>query len=479
MAFSIPNTKLQHLQKTLLVGVFCVVMGFVYFYVFFIASIFEPTSSNIFPTKNKSSSNIHGFELDKIANQTSPTLSTDDATHGRLESLNVPEIPSLVLLGPPKSGSRTFINWFSKYDNVLAFGRERAFWCGGNRLRCNPKQNETEWMRYLDEFESNSNTLARLVEVIQSDKSNSRCTVERNQYLWKSQEFNMTHKKCIHSLNQSTCYLVEKGPGQSRVPWVPILFANLMPRTKTFIIVRNPVYHVVSCAIAFGFATKGSDQREIKHGIVDAIRSHEGFNVLTNVCKEINHKWNSYGDAMHRFVQLKTDYKRFIVTYLWRKFVDPMDIQSRGLREDLFMWAPFTFPVFLISLFSHDEVLNNTVWYDWTPIQSYRVVQFEWLYADIPNAMKTIKCWVMELNTIECDTHLPDAQNRDIFESESIERHNHIENATVWQQPYAWYEDNIRQLFNPCYDTMQHILLHDRPHLLLGEWKSWNYSYTF
>eukprot|EP01083_Nonionella_stella_P088121 245401_1 len=475
------NSKPQHLHQMLLVGIICFTMGFMCSYV-------STTSSNTLTTNDNYPFNVHSSETSTIHNQISPRL--PDGTYGRLQSLDVPEIPSLVLMGPPKAGSRTFINSFSKYNNVLQWHWERAFWCGANKLRCTPKQNHTEWTRYIHQFESNTATLAHLVEVIQSDKSNAKCTVKQNQYLWNRQEFNMTHKTCIHpkhahdqnTLHHNFCYLVEKGPSQSRAPWVPILYANLMPKTKTFIIARNPIYHVMSCFVAFKKHNYNGNHIDLKHHIIDQIKQHQGFNVLVDICKDINRKWISYhgdGHGIKRFLQLKTDYKRFIVTYLWRKFVDPMDIQSRGLREDLFMWAPFTFPVFLISLFSHDEVLNNTVWYDWTPIQSYRVVQFEWLYADIPNAMKTIKCWVMELNTIECDTHLPDAQNRDIFESESIERHNHIENATVWQQPYAWYEDNIRQLFNPCYDTMQHILLYDRPHLLLGEWKSWNYSYTF
>ena len=54
---------------------------------------------------------------------------------------------------------------------------------------------------------------------------------------------------------------------------------------------------------------------------------------------------------------------------------------------------------------------------------------------------------------------------------------NHINNAQSAHAYYKWYDDNMKELYGPCMDSMKHILLHDRHDLFLGEWNTWDYKY--
>ena len=121
-------------------------------------------------------------------------------------------LPSLVLTGPPKAGSRSFQNLLSRYSNIVQFGPERDFFTGANFYKCQLPWKDKEWTQFLDAYNRSESKLADLLPVMQNTRpKNNRCNVDWYERLWR--KFNITlktgyserfrpmrneSKKCIH-----------------------------------------------------------------------------------------------------------------------------------------------------------------------------------------------------------------------------------------------------------------------------------------
>ena len=278
------------------------------------------------------------------------------------------------------------------------------------------------------------------------------------------------------------CYFIEKGPSQCRAARVPILYANLVPRAKLILIIRNPAYHVMSATVAFGPRHNQETPTERKRMVIQRIAATRGFMNLTAMCRMINTRWGELeADGVRgaeRWWKMKRYYKEFLVVYFRRRLVGKPGTSDIG-RPRKTILVSFTFPEFLVAVFAYDEVLGNMVpvpGRDLVEITSYRVVQFEWLYEDVGRSMKVIKCWMMDLDEAECDEHLPDDDNMRWFKHGAGagsgggggEKLNHIRNASLIHGYYKWYDDRIKELYGPCIESMKQIVLYDRPELLLG-----------
>ena len=253
-------------------------------------------------------------------------------------------------------------------------------------------------------------------------------------------------------------------------------------------------------------------------------------------------------------------------------YVTNKDIAYRSLRSEIYLWAPFQFPIIFLSLLAYDEVFAESVvgegmgmgvgvgegegedegnepqqqqineyfyesqWrqptntsassshWDWDPLThemtDYKLLQFEYLYGNIPRAMNQIKCWITQKNrwiAIErrrrrrrlrrrrrrmgedgdgsggvgldgVDSGNGDGirrvsgsfsatvcPNYDCVEDEkALFEEVHKTNAAGSGKPYSdKYARTVEELFKPCVLTLKDIVLRVRPNILLGEWVDW------
>ena len=59
------------------------------------------------------------------------------------------EIPALVILGPAKAGTRSFIDAIASFDDIIQYESERHFWSGSTDFVCQPWYNKQEWQWFI------------------------------------------------------------------------------------------------------------------------------------------------------------------------------------------------------------------------------------------------------------------------------------------------------------------------------------------
>ena len=144
-------------------------------------------------------------------------------------------------------------------------------------------------------------------------------------------------------------------------------------------------------------------------------------------------------------------YKQFVVEYL-KEFVKRM---HKSTRLHIFIHAPFLLPTLLIGLLSYEQELGI---YD-----HFKVIQFEYMYSDTPNAMSAIRCWITRI----CG----DDDDEKDYLFDRVEKAN---SAAPKNKTFSkWYENQIHRLFDPCTESMLNLVLKDRRDLLIGDWYSW------
>ena len=403
-----------------------------------------------------------------------------------LSMLHRPEYPALVLQGPPKCGTRTFVNTLSKFDNVIQYGPERDFWAGPNKWRCHIRYNKSEWIAFIGHYNAYNRTLHDLVDSILTDPRNAICTVERYKWHWnkiKPRSFIASHwhnKSCQHpnTTNMSNyCYLIEKGPVYARSPWVGMIFVYLMPNVKLLTIVRNPLKQIVSALYAFpdnvdlnGMASMNATYR----WLIAQFHDDFVFMNLSRMCSQLNAQWNGLSQthsAKQRYLKMSGEYRMFLGNYLRNRFVDPMFL--REPRTQMFKWSGFLLPSLLSTLLAWEERIGHAFMIKkWNPMgdddefNQAKYIQFEWMFANMDSAMQMVRCWMMDKKN-GCDD---DDGQQIIFGK--VEKTNSFRSQET-RQENEYYQNEMNKLWNPCNEAMFNIIRRDRPQLLLGGWKEW------
>eukprot|EP01084_Bolivina_argentea_P012031 22553_1 len=85
-------------------------------------------------------------------------------------------IPSLVIIGPTKTGTTTLWQTLMKFPNFNAFPqKEYYYWALSSDFRCLPNYNKSQWIYFLNNFENNKIKLTSLINTIISKESTINC----------------------------------------------------------------------------------------------------------------------------------------------------------------------------------------------------------------------------------------------------------------------------------------------------------------
>eukprot|EP01084_Bolivina_argentea_P281960 482533_1 len=223
-------------------------------------------------------------------------------------------IPSLVLIAPPKSGTTSFVYTMSRYPNIIRYGRQNLYW----QERCITHDTTNDWKQYLNMYLFNKVNLSNIIDILQFD--NNGCTIGQYESNWNSM-----YKKRSHCYNNSICiypyrndiinnissniycYLIEKAPCYANTPWIPILYANLMPKIKLLNIIRNPSTHILSATYAFNGGVNKMNISVVKYNIINKLKKLNEFKNMSIECMNINKEWEllKNKDAMNRYLIMK------------------------------------------------------------------------------------------------------------------------------------------------------------------------------
>ena len=163
------------------------------------------------------------------------------------------------------------------------------------------------------------------------------------------------------------------------------------------------------------------------------------------------------GEARH--LLMRTHYKRMVTEYFRRRFIEPKDIMVPRVPNvsipAKIVWSTYHWPVLLAGMLASDEV--SGVFLD----SNYKWIQFEYMWANEPDSMSALKCWVTRL--ARCNVN----QNESSVKNFS---------ARATRKPVSdWFIAQIQRIFTPCTSMAISGVLKDRPGLLLGEWLRWYY----
>lgn len=280
------------------------------------------------------------------------------------------------------------------------------------------------------------------------------------------------------------CWFVEKTPVYARRPFVPILIANLLPTTRYLTVLRNPVAHVWSNYFHFlGQQSKrwADDPKVRERDIVALYEAVESISEINRLCTKISGIWKGMqaADRREKYIAMREHYKEIAVEYFKRRFVGPKDIML-GEHEQpgtKVIWATYHVPVLVIGMLANDEVFIE--WDRWDPLEremlNYRWMQFEFLWGDTLDSFRLIRCWMsqgLRIDNEHCEIQRDDPSNIAMFGEREKGKSKHSSTTLPFSD---WFAEQIKAVFNPCTDLAVNGILHDRPNLLLGDWKQWKY----
>ena len=413
-----------------------------------------------------------------------------------------PDYPALVLQGPPKAGTRTFVDTLSRYSDVIQYGPERDFWAGPNEWRCIVHYNITQWKNYLNDYKNYKTDLNKLViEIVTDKRYNSYCYPERYRWHWnKIKSYseggvgsNWINKTCQHpnetitnnTKYQRYCYLIEKGPVYTRSPWVPIVYAYLMPRIKLITIVRDPLKQIISAI--FAFPEPGVNKKNMNatyKWLINHLQEDESFMNFSAMCTELNTEWMKLKldnhNGKNRYLMMRKYYRHYLFVYNWRRYVKQQFLWEP--RADIYKWSSFLLPSLLSGLSAWDEIKGDEFMENvWDPLSDNeylenRYIQFEWLYNNVAKSMKLIKCWMMNIKSnTQCDQQINEVEN-DILFTQIVHKNAHRPEST--KQENTYYKSSMQNIWHPCNTAIQNIIRHDRPQLVIGGWYDWKYTFV-
>ena len=262
------------------------------------------------------------------------------------------------------------------------------------------------------------------------------------------------------------------------------MYVHLMPRIKLLTIIRDPMTQIVSALFAFpeertAQQLDSQHMESTHHWMVKEFMEDAAFTNFSAMCSELNGKWNKLradgSSGRDRYLGMRDEYRHFLVVYLWRRFVDK-EFMTKP-RIDIHKWSALLLPSTLTTLMSWEEVKGDefmrTEWDPMGHLEFYenRYVQFEWMFGNVPRAMKLVRCWILNIRDgAECEKEMKGTP-QGLFDGVGRENSDRADSTRLEDKGYR---EGMQPLWEPCTSAMQH-LLEDRPQLLLGEWIDWGY----
>ena len=229
----------------------------------------EQKNDNLYMAISKSSN-----QSNKVSGDTLLSINNDNNNNHHLQkatinaslngfykkSISIP-IPSLMVAGPPKTGTTTFAFTLNRYRDIWKRNGEPRFWVHANSTPestvCAPHWTESQWTQFIEQYERSEVTLSSLQSAIPSV-----CNADGFRKKYEMELTERPPERCRNPFSllnggQSTsdlpeCWLIEKTPHYSWRPFISILVSNLLPKTRYLTILRDPAPHVWSNYFHFG-----------------------------------------------------------------------------------------------------------------------------------------------------------------------------------------------------------------------------------
>ena len=183
-----------------------------------------------------------------ISTNSVPSISTtsNDVTASTLPSIFrsrryyntsfLPDTPSLIVSGPPKTGTSTLMVILGAYPDVFAFPLEHFFFASfkHHTMTCAPRLSSSEWTEFATNYRNGNGTLSSLVSNgMIPENMRGKCAVGKLRRNYKGiTERKRSYKRpegdppkqCINPLDVDQvpegamiCWFIEKAPGITEV----------------------------------------------------------------------------------------------------------------------------------------------------------------------------------------------------------------------------------------------------------------------
>ncbi|ETO23031.1 hypothetical protein RFI_14156 [Reticulomyxa filosa] len=374
----------------------------------------------------------------------------------------------LVHLGPPKSGTRTFVTQFSKIKNVHFVSPEVHYWNGINRYNCLTNWSTTKWRKYITQFKQHQQSLSELATNIIEQ---NHCTIRgflahRGVFRMKSNAGIMHAYMYIYVLRMvyagilylslPWCFLIQKSPSYSRSPLIAPIFAKYLPQIRLIMVLRNPMLQMWSAAWHFS-------KRSCKTSLLDRKSDLSDEEMENCLLRRLHKKYYPQTITLRKvcgeYVEdTLVDEREAMGVFLFEKFVNyQIEPHVRGSVE---LWSNQYF--FHVLFYIHSALEFNL-------LNQFKMIQFEWLYSDWKQHFRLLHCWFVS------GQHLISNNSDDCLTVHSqyypIHQEKHA-NAKSQGKPSNEMEAQFRQFYKPCTQALYKVIT-KYSYMFLGEWLDW------
>ena len=294
-------------------------------------------------------------------------------------------------------------------------------------------------------------------------------------------------------VNKPDCWLFQKYTHLLNRYHLAIIFVNIFPRLKIFIIVRNPTDREVS-QLHFGqtnIKLTGQNIESIHNMTREEFifeKKYIGKNsqdMKTNLI--IDEQCLQFVQDL-KILQFKSDvenvdcdeilfvYKKMAVQLLKQKYMNTTQtMNSNRLAPKIIYWT-----------YIYDEKFGYRNW------NQFRIVQFDWLYRNLTQSMGVIKCWLQMNKQFDENNVDVDVDDIDLFQQcgeiyfndleyfKSVNRklinesHIKVAHAKYDKDPLTLQDrKNFNSIYYPCNRALD-ALIETRKEILLGNWIPWD-----
>ena len=306
--------------------------------------------------------------------------------------------------------------------------------------------------------------------------------------------------------DKPVCWFLEKSPDYARKAYMTsIIFSNLLPKTKTLMLAREPIKQMISYVSNFfehenRYATLTSSldesmynylNRHYDTGYKDILKECTIFantfkNISININTNIGVDDDDDDDDVIDKNWITMQYRKFLLKYLYQAVIlDNIFAENKKNREEATFETTVIFPAVLLFVYNYDETFGYSNW------NQFRLVQFEWLYTQYMNdRLAMIKCWLQTDDEFKFDKSTTDRFNgfddcprvfyhdkqyydhvSSVLDVKATDKEN---SKSIEQDVGDQYKDFFVNFFKPCNNAL-FTLVHHRQDILIGQWTNWQY----
>eukprot|EP01083_Nonionella_stella_P096572 271521_1 len=327
-------------------------------------------------------------------------------------------IPSLMILGPPKTGTTSllanlayyFPNWHHQHRRPNGGLRENTHWYNGLRQNVirNRSRLRTFYQRLRRDMQSNYQISKYDFNALLTDD----IWPQTNILTMKSQFIEHITKK-LHITNNKTYIHVEKTAFNYYLFHLALVFRRYLSSTqfnhnrrgtKMLAILRDPGRRLISW---YSMKIKFKPRQTLDHLIVNA--SSANNSVVMEFRDLIMNRKNEYDDT------------KIMLKYVEWMYVNGGEPRHRPwpnmwLSSDMLMFG-VEYPVLLFWIYAYEQVGLGDY---------FKVIRFDYMVKHFKQVMHWIRCWVEQdiTDAMQCDAHAM-THYVDVNDSIVFERMNH------------------------------------------------------